>query len=387
MNAPVSLSREPVAEGIRPRVVHVIPTLRVGGLEKVVVRLVEYFGPDVPQAVVTPARTGPVSQLIPPGVPVVSMGDQHTPDRWNAIRMARLFRKLRPDIVHTRNWSCIDAVVAARLAGVPVVIHGEHGREAADPEGKNRRRQHIRRLLAPLVTEFVVVTHDLERWLIEEVRIPARKVRTIHNGVDTRAFSLDGRDAARRALGIPDGSIAIGTVGRLDPVKDHLGLIRAFSRIAPDPRVLLYITGGGPCRAELERAIQSHALTGRVHLLGERDDVPRILRGLDVFALPSLGEGMSNTILEAMATGLPVVATRVGGNSELVRHEVTGLLVEPRSADSLVAALLRYVEDPGLRSAHGQAARHRADSEFGLPRMLAAYDDLYRRHLAARSRR
>src|SRR5712692_3753858 len=231
MSASVSMSRGLVVRAGPPRIVHVIPTLRVGGLEKIVVRFIEHFSTDVRHAVVTPARTGPVSQLIPAGVPVLAMGDRPRADRWNAVRMARLFRKLRPDIVHTRNWSCIDAVVAARLAGVPVVIHGEHGREAADPEGKNRRRLRIRRFLAPLVTEFVAVSHDLARWLVEDVQVPARKIRTIHNGVDTRSFSPDGRDSARRALGIPDGSIAIGTVGRLDPVKNHSGLISAFSRI------------------------------------------------------------------------------------------------------------------------------------------------------------
>jgi sugar transferase (PEP-CTERM/EpsH1 system associated) len=371
----------------RPSIVHVIPTLRVGGLEKVVVRLAEYFAPRMRQAVVAPAPTGPVSQLFPAEVTVVAMADQRRPDRWNALRMARLFRTLRPDIVHTRNWTCIDAIVAARLAGVPIVIHGEHGREATDPEGRNVGRRRIRRLLAPMVTEFVAVSQDLARWLIEEVRIPARKVRTIYNGVDTCRFSSDSRDSARRALGIADQSVAFGTVGRLDPVKDHVGLLRAFAHMSADPRALLYIVGDGPCRSEAEAMVRALGLTRRVRLLGDRQDVPEILPGIDVFVLPSLGEGMSNTILEAMATGLPVVATRVGGNPELVVHEVTGLLVEPRSTDSLVTALSRYVEDPGLRAAHGRAARHRAESEFGLRRMLSAYDDLYARHLAARNRR
>jgi len=161
-----------------------------------------------------------------------------------------------------------------------------------------------------------------------------------------------------------------------------VGLIRAFSRLASDPRLELYIAGGGPCHSGLETESRSLGLSRRVHFLGERDDVPTILRALDIFVLPSLGEGMSNTILEAMATGLPVVATRVGGNPELVRHEITGLLVEPQSADSLVGAISRYVQDPSLRAAHGSAARDRAESDFGLPRMLATYDDLYSRHLA-----
>ena len=371
----------------RPSIVQVIPTLRGGGLEKVVVRLAEYFAPRMRQAVVAPAPTGPVSQLFPAEVTVVAMADQRRPDRWNALRMARLFRKLKPDIVHTRNWTCIDGIVAARLAGVPIVIHGEHGREAADPEGRNVGRRRIRRLLAPLVTQFVTVSEDLARWLVNEVRIPARKVCTIYNGVDTRRFSSEGRDFARRALGIPDRSVAIGTVGRLDPVKDHVGLLRALAHMSADQQALLYIVGDGPCRSQVEAAVRSLGLSQRVRLLGDRQDVPEILPGFDIFVLPSLGEGMSNTILEAMATGLPVVATRVGGNPELVVHEVTGLLVEPRSPDSLIIALSRYVEDSDLRVAHGRAARHRAEAEFGLRRMLSAYDDLYSRHLAGRSRR
>jgi sugar transferase (PEP-CTERM/EpsH1 system associated) len=371
----------------RPSIVQVIPTLRVGGLEKVVVRLAEYFAPRMRQAVVAPAPTGPVSQLFPAEVTVVAMADQRRPDRWNALRMARLFRRLKPDIVHTRNWTCIDGIIAARLAGVPIVIHGEHGREAADPEGRNVGRRRIRRLLAPLVTQFVTVSEDLARWLVKEVRIPARKVCTIYNGVDTRRFSSEGRDFARRALGIPDRSVAIGIVGRLDPVKDHVGLLKAFTRMRTDLGAQLYVVGDGPSRPAVEAAVRALGLAQRVRLLGARHDVAEILPGFDVFVLPSLGEGMSNTILEAMATGLPVVATRVGGNPELVVHEVTGLLVEPRSTDSLVAALSRYAEDPGLRTAHGRAARQRAEGEFGLGRMLSAYDDLYSRHLAARSRR
>jgi sugar transferase (PEP-CTERM/EpsH1 system associated) len=371
----------------RPSIVQVIPTLRVGGLEKVVVRLAEYFAPRMRQAVVAPAPTGPVSQLFPAEVTVVAMADQRRPDRWNALRMARLFRRLKPDIVHTRNWTCIDGIVAARLAGVPIVIHGEHGREAADPEGRNVGRRRIRRLLAPLVTQFVTVSEDLARWLVKEVRIPARKVCTIYNGVDTRRFSSEGRDFARRALGIPDRSVAIGIVGRLDPVKDHVGLLKAFTHMRTDLGTQLYVVGDGPSRPAVEAAVRALGLAQRVRLLGARHDVAEILPGFDLFVLPSLGEGMSNTILEAMATGLPVVATRVGGNPELVVHEVTGLLVEPRSTDSLVAALSRYAEDPGLRTAHGRAARQRAEGEFGLRRMLSAYDDLYSRHLAARSRR
>jgi len=362
----------------RTRIVQVIPSFRVGGLENVALRLVRHLVPLANQAVVTPGSTGPVAERIPAGVAVFPLGETHRPDRWNAVRMARLFRELRPDIVHTRNWTCIDAVIGARLAGVPVVIHGEHGREAADPEGRNPRRRQVRRLLSPFVTEFVTVSRDLGRWLVEQVRVPARKVRTIYNGVDTGRFSPGDRTAARHALGIPADWTVAGTVGRLDPVKDQAGLIRAFAQTPNTETCALVIVGDGPSRPELEAVVGELGLGDRVRLLGERDDVPEILRALDVFVLPSIGEGISNAILEAMATGLAVIATRVGGNVELVREGITGRLIEPRRPEALAEALSAYLAEPERAREHGAAGRERAVGEFGLERMLAAYEALYR---------
>jgi len=368
--------------GRRPRIVQVIPSLRVGGLENVALRLMAYLAPFAEQAVVTPSASGPLAGRLPTGVAVFPMGETHRPDRWNALRMARLFRKLRPDIVHTRNWTCIDAVIGARLAGVPVVIHGEHGREAADPDGRNLRRRQVRRLLSPFVTEFVTVSRDLGQWLVEQVRVPARKVRTIYNGVDTDRFAPGNRAAARQALGIPADLAVAGTVGRLDPVKDQAGLIRAFAQTRDTGKNVLVIAGDGPARPELETVVSELGLADRVRLLGEREDVSLILQALDVFVLPSLGEGISNAILEAMATGLPVIATRVGGNVELVREGVTGRLIEPRRPEALAEALGAYFEEPGLARAHGAAGRERAVGDFGLERMLSAYATLYRPYVA-----
>lgn len=366
----------------RPRIVQVIPSLRVGGLENVAVRLIKHLAPLADQAVVTPGGTGPVAERLPSGVAVFALGETRRPDRWLAFRMAGLFRRLRPDIVHTRNWTCIDAIVGARLAGVPVVIHGEHGREAADPDGRNLRRRQVRRLLSPFVTEFVTVSRDLGQWLVEQVRVPARKVRTIYNGVDTDRFAPGNRAAARQALGIPTDLAVAGTVGRLDPVKDQAGLIRAFAQTRDTGKNVLVIAGDGPARPELERVVSELGLADRVRLLGEREDVSLILQALDVFVLPSLGEGISNAILEAMATGLPVIATRVGGNVELVREGVTGRLIEPRRPEALAEALGAYFEEPGLARAHGAAGRERAVGDFGLERMLSAYATLYRPYVA-----
>ena len=370
------------AEYVAPRVriVQVIPSLRMGGLENVAVRLVEHLTEFADQAVVTPGGTGPLAKRVAAGVPVFPMGETHRPDKWNAVRMARLFRQLRPDIVHTRNWTCIDAILGARLAGVRVVIHGEHGREAGDPDGRNARRRQVRRLLSPFVTEFVTVSRDLARWLVEEVRVPARKVSTIYNGVDTRRYAGGDRAHARQALGIPVDWTVAGTVGRLDPVKDQACLIRAFARAAGEAKRVLVIAGDGPCREELAALVKELAIGDRVRLLGERNDIPLILRALDVFVLSSIGEGISNAILEAMAAGLPVIATRVGGNVELVRDALTGRLIEPRRPEALAEALGAYFGDPELARAHGAAGRERVATDFGLDRMLADYMSLYRKH-------
>lgn len=353
-----------------------------------VVRLVAALGDGIDHVVITPGRDGPLRTGFGPDVRVVPMAETHPPDKWNALRMARLFRALAPDIVHTRNWTCIDAVIGARLARVPVVIQGEHGRDALDPEGQNPVRRRVRRLLGPLVTEFVTVSRDLARWLIEDVRIPARKVSSICNGVDTERFRPGDREAGRRALGVSPGTFVVGTVGRLDPVKDHVGLIRAFLdlEITAGTPATLVIVGDGPMQRELEALVKELGAGERVRLCGERDDVPQALRGFDLFVLPSVGEGISNAILEAMATGLPVVATRVGGNPELVADGVTGALVEARATPPLSSAIARYRNDPALARRHGEAARARALHEFSFARMLAGYRDLYRRSLARTAR-
>ena len=384
----VSAPEGSLATRRRPALIaHVIPTLRVAGLENVVARLTDQLRAGLRHVVVTPAGDGPMRARFPEDVPVIAMAEQHRPDRWNALRMARLFRSLRPDIVHSRNWSCVDAIIGARLAGVPIVIHSEHGREASDPEGRNRTRRIGRRLLAPMVSQFVTVSRDLARWLIEDIGVPGRKVLSICNGVDTRRFVPGERRAARAALGLGSEHVVIGTVGRLDPVKDQAGLLKAFSQLAEDPRALLLIVGDGPCRKDLEATVDALGLGRRVRLLGERNDVAAVLSAMDVFVLCSVGEGMSNTILEAMATGLPVVATRVGGNPELVTDGNTGFLVEARSPDALAASLRRYLEDPTLLAEHGRAARDHIEAEFSLERMVGGYERLYRRLLEQRARR
>jgi sugar transferase (PEP-CTERM/EpsH1 system associated) len=364
---------------VRLHVVHVLHSLAVGGTENGVVNLINAPGDGLRHTVVSMTEAGPLAARLPADVSVHCLGKRPGVDLRAIGRLTALLRRLRPHVVHSRNWGAFDAVVAARLAGVPRVIHGEHGREVSDPHGRDPRRNRLRRLLAPLVTRFVTVSLNLQEWLVGSVGIPRRKVLTIHNGVDTARFSDEGREEARRALGLPPELIVVGTVGRLDPVKDQVGLLEAFARIAGQrPAAALLIVGDGPCRKELEACAGRPELARRVHLLGERADVPRVLKTLDLYVLPSIAEGISNTILEAMATGLPVVATRTGGNPELVEDGVTGALVPVGDREALAQAILSYANDLHLRVLHGKAGRQRAVDQFALDGMVGRYRDLYR---------
>lgn len=362
----------------RLHVVHVLHSLDVGGTENGVVNLMTALDEGFRHTVIAMTSVGRTAARLPAGVTTIALGKRVGIDLHALTRLAALLRRLKPDIVHSRNWGAFDAVLAGRLAGAPVIVHGEHGREASDPWGLNGWRNRLRRCSAPLVNRFVTVSCDLRRWLVETVGIPATKVETIHNGVDVNRFSEEARDAGRRALGLPPGVTVIGTVGRLDPVKDQLGLIEAFARLDHRGRTLaLVIVGEGPCRTSLETRAQQPDVAGRVHLFGERSDVPLLLKGVDIFALPSIAEGISNTVLEAMATGLPVVATRTGGNPEVVEDGVTGALVPVGDRQALARALEAYVADPYLMTTHGKAGRQRATQEFGLERMAGCYRHLY----------
>jgi glycosyltransferase involved in cell wall biosynthesis len=220
---------------------------------------------------------------------------------------------------------------------------------------------------------------DLADWLQTVVRVPAARIRQAYSGVDIERFRpATTIELAARARDV----VNIGTVGRLDPVKNHASLIEALRRIL-DARtglqgaIRLTIVGDGPQRAALESLARARGLESRVEFTGTRDDTPELLRTFDLFVLPSMNEGISNTILEAMASGLPVLAARVGGNPELVLPGETGLLYDPSDGDGLVDGLLRYLEEPALREAHGRAGRGRALANFSLDSMVQRYLEIY----------
>jgi sugar transferase (PEP-CTERM/EpsH1 system associated) len=356
-------------------VVHVLYSFGTGGLEKGIATVVRGASPGFAHTVVCLTESGASERLLPPDTRVIELRKAPGNSPRFLWRLSRVLRQLAPQVVHTRNWSGIDGILAARLAGLPGVVHGEHGWGMDDPEGASPRRLRVRRFAQRWVREYTCVSQAMVRWLHEDVGV-RRPVTQIYNGIDAARYRPGPEGAAlRRELGIAPKAFVSGVVGRLDPIKDHVTLFRAFSRVrAADPEARLLVAGDGPERARLE----SEAGEGVV-FLGDRRDVPELLRALDVFVLPSRNEGISNTILEAMATGLPVVASRVGGNPELVEDGATGALVPPGDARALAAALERYRAQPEAGQAHGEAGRARVLERFAVNRMVASYEAVWTR--------
>jgi sugar transferase (PEP-CTERM/EpsH1 system associated) len=269
----------------------------------------------------------------------------------------------------------MDGVIASRMVGIRAVVHGEHGWGMEDPKGRRRKRIWIRRVLSAWIREYTCVSRDIKTWLERSVRV-RKPVTRICNAIDTTRYSDEGDSARVRAeLGLDPSTFIVGAVGRLDPIKNYGVLLSAFSRfVREQPSSCLLVVGDGPERGRL-----TQQLPPAVRLLGDRPDVADLLRAFDVFVLPSLNEGISNTILEAMACGVPVIATEVGGNPELVADNVSGLLIPVHDGEAILRALRTYHAHPELRRSHGRAGRRIAETRFSVPSMIQAYEEVWRR--------
>lgn len=304
-------------------------------------------------------------------------------------QLFKLFRSLKPDIVHSRNMSGLDAILPARLAGIKCCIHGEHGRDVDDLHGKHIKFRLLRRFHSPFISHYITVSNELKKYLINDINISYQRVSQILNGVDVEKFTpvKSKNDVESQINDVPaylidKNKIVIGAVGRLQKVKNYSLLIKAFARLVDESDCLknklsLVIVGDGPERQQLIDLAESLGVTQQTWFAGASANVSQMLQLFDVFVLSSVAEGISNTILEAMATGLPVIATSVGGNVELVRDGETGSLVETDNVDSLVLSLQKICVSEELRKKQSNSARQYAVSEYSLDSMVNRYQTLY----------
>lgn len=372
----------------KPLIAHVLHRLDIGGMENGVVNLINRIpAADWDHTVIALSGVSEFGRRIQRSdVSVHSIDKAPGKDPGAYGRLYRLLRKLRPNIVHTRNLGTVDCQAVAALAGVPGRIHGEHGWHFSDLQGKTVRSLWLRRLSSPFVHHYIAMSCDLADWLSRVVGVNAKRITQIYNGVDTERFTPEGGLPKDLPWAAQPPRFTIGTVGRIEPTKNQQVLLAAFGRmleLVPNARagVRLIIAGSGPGLDALARAVNEAGLSDCVWLPGARDDISALLRAIDVFVLPSLNEGISNTILEAMACGRPVLAGRVGGNPELIVPGANGELFDPRQPEELAQLLVRYWSDPPLAQRQGAAGRERVAEKFTMDAMVAGYVRVYRQIL------
>jgi glycosyltransferase involved in cell wall biosynthesis len=360
-------------------IVHVLSSFGMGGQEKLALDLAALQhrrGHRVSVVSLAPPPDGPLAgEFEKAGIRVERVAKQRDGfDFTLPPRLARTFRAARADIVHTHNpQPLIYSTAAARLTGASA-IHTKHG---LNPGSRGQRA--MRRAAARLVSSFVAVSEPTAQQARMQEDCSLDRLRVIPNGIRLDKFDLPAaqraqlRAATRQELGLGDAWV-VGTVGRLDEYKNHAMLIRAMASFL-GPGVKLVIVGGGPTRAALDAAVAQLPDPSSVILTGQRMDVPNLLPAFDVFTLPSSTEGLPLVVPEAMAAGLPVVATAVGGLPSVLEEGVTGLLVSVE--EEPLAAALMSLRDPAKAAAMGVAAHAAALERFGAERMVDRYLELY----------
>lgn len=384
---------ETVSSNGRPLIAHVLFRFDTGGLENGVANLINRLPTSLYRHAVIALTeiTDFKHRVLPADVTYVALKKSPGPGARMLPAMWQVLRLLQPTVVHTRNLAALEMQPAAWAARVPVRIHSEHGRDVGDLDGGNRKLQYLRRLYSPFVHRYVALSGELQRYLLGPVGLAEARVDRICNGVDAERFRP--RSGVRPT--VPDSPFDgtdlwwIGTVGRMQEVKNQTLLAKAFCRalqIMPAMRdfARLVMVGDGPLRKEAHDVLAHAGAESLAWLPGERNDVPEVMRMLDAFVLPSQAEGISNTVLEAMASGLPVVATNVGGNAELVTDDVTGWLVPPQNVESMAQALVRLASDRERARAMGLAGRLDVERRFSLDAMVAAYQRVYDSEISKR---
>jgi glycosyltransferase involved in cell wall biosynthesis len=364
------------------RVTQVVFDLNGGGMESLVAAMAaRWRGTNVAMSLITlSGRVGHVGASVRPLV-----------ERFEVLRLARgismiaptrltaAIRATRPDVVHLHTGAWLKGAYAAKLAGVPWVVYTEHGREHDDPALARLQD----RLAARWTDRVVAVSPRLAQYMQRAVGVRPDRIVTIPNGVDTARFAPGPvHRALRSSLRIPENAIVIGSIGRFEPVKNYSRLVAAFAALREQrPERLLYLVmfGDGSDRETIEAEVKRHGIRDLVRLPHWTDDVHEAYRVLDVFAMSSRSEGMSISLMEAMACGIPPVVTDVGSNAEVLGPTLTAQAVAENDQDAFVARLGAMIDSPLERAAIGQRARTHALSAHALARTLADYEQLYRR--------
>jgi glycosyltransferase involved in cell wall biosynthesis len=365
------------------RVGFVVHVMQIAGAEVLVAETIRRLQGKIEPTIFCLDSVGRLGeQLQAQGVAVVCLDRRPGRDWRVAWRLAREIRSRKVDVLHAHQYTPFfySALARVLLGGGVRLILTEHGRHYPDVVRPLRRA--VNRLLLDRLADAVNACCAFSADGLARVDgFAAGRIEIIENGIDLERYQARGdRAALRDRLGLERQRRYIATVARFHPVKDHVTLLRAFAVIATDlPDVDLLLAGDGPLRADLERLAAELGIDARVRFLGIRSDVPDLLQAADAFALTSVSEAASLTLLEALASSVPVVVTDVGGNPEIVRNGVDGLLAPRGDAPAIAKALRTLLDDPERATAMGAAGRARVEEHYQLQHTVAAYHDLYRR--------
>jgi sugar transferase (PEP-CTERM/EpsH1 system associated) len=365
----------------RVRVMQITHDLALGGLQRVVLNICNTIDRERFEVSVLCLRgLGMFAPEIEKGGTKVMLVPQvqGRADYFCFVKVARILRDERIDVIHTHNTQpFLDGTMGAMISGVRTVVHTDHSRLFPD----KRRYMLMERVMAQYAFKVVGVSQDTSRNLERYERIPRSKIVTIVNGIDESLFAAETDGAGmRNELGIGSRGPVIGFCGRLEPQKGVCYLLEALPQVLKRlPDAALVIVGDGYFQDDLKHQAEALGVEKSVIFVGTRRDMPRVYKALDVLVLPSLFEGMPMVLLEAMASGCPVVATDVGGVRELIAHGVSGSVVEPKNAPKLGEELIRLLEDEEMRLRYVTNGLRTVRERFSIASMTKRYERLYLR--------
>ncbi|PYX88295.1 MAG: hypothetical protein DMG67_17525 [Acidobacteria bacterium] len=381
----VSTRKEQV--GAAFRVLHLVDTLNVGGTETQMAQAALRLHAKRHDVTVGCLRAeGPLLEVLQQaGISVVEFRKEKTLLSLNGVRqllrLAVFLRRKNFHALHAHDlWANLLGVPAARLARTPVIISSR--RYLADLEWHTPWRNRLMGLIYRRSTQVVVNSVAVRETLLGSYGLPLKKVRIVYNAVDIDRFMGVQPDRDRLLPGVGIGAKVIAVVANMySPVKGHAHLIAAASSVCSAlPETIFLLIGDGRERSKLEQLVREAGLENNFLFAGHRKDVPELLACCNLAVLPSEAEAMPNALLEAMASGLPVVATRVGGNLEVIEDGANGLLVPPRDPETLAAAIQRMLQDSPFAARLARAGQEQVRNRFSFDHLIAEFERLYQDH-------
>ncbi|MBN2009302.1 glycosyltransferase family 4 protein [candidate division KSB1 bacterium] len=363
-------------------IAHIVVSLDTGGLENGIINLINNkINKQISYYVICLKKPGvQASKIFPHSATIISLENNYTGLLTGIFKIRKIYKKYKIQIAHAHGWGqgSLTAVLGAKLAGVKIIINGEHGTFFLHTKAAIFGQKFV----SYFCNRILAVSDSLKKSTIKNLGISAHKITVIPNGVDTKKFSITvDVEKKKNDLCLSPHLLTIGTVGRLVEVKNQALVLKAIKYIKENGTpVQCVIVGEGPLREKLTQMIIEYNIQDFVYLVGERKDVNEIMHTFDVFVLTSHSEGMSNTVLEAMAAGLPVVCTNVGANSQLVVDGQTGLLVKKNNLKDFTQRLHILLTNNELRQVYSRNALNSVSKYYSIEKMVQTYEKLYFHH-------